>query len=183
MYENRERTRSALFKGIAALVVSSPFVFFFGFGVLMALAGDPDLRPDLGFDLIVFGISLLIFIYGLDNLQKRREARQFATVFETWKTDSIPVSEVAGIIKKNEDAARKKLDRLLDGGYLQNCRLNPAGSGAAGVTLYGKPEKKKGPYSVICRNCGASVIVQDGRPAVCEYCGTIAEVSDTQGEE
>ena len=177
MYENRERTRNALVKGIIQLVISSPFVFFFGFGVLMALAGDPDLKPDLGYDLVVLGISLLIFICGIRNLQKRREARQFATVFETWKTSDIPVSEIAGIIKKTEDTTQKKLDRLLGGGYLQNCRLTPPGSAAPRVSLMGKPEEKRGTYSVVCRNCGAAVIVKEGRPAVCEYCGTPADHS------
>ena len=142
MYENRERTRSALIKGIIQLVVSSPFVFFFGFGVLLALAGDPDLRPDLGYDLVVLAISLLIFICGIRNLQKRREARQFATVFETWKTSEIPIAEIAGIIRKTEDKARKKLERLLGGGYLQNCRLTPPGSPAPRVSLMGTPEEK-----------------------------------------
>lgn len=186
MYENRERTRSALVRGIIQLVVSSPFVFFFGFGVLMALAGDPDLRPDLGYDLVVLAISLLIFICGIRNLQKRREARQFATVFETWKTSEIPVTEIAGIIRKTEDKARKKLDRLLGGGYLQNCRLTPPGTAATRVSLMGKPEEKRkekrGTYSVTCRNCGAAVIIHEGSSAVCEYCGTPVGASDIHRE-
>lgn len=124
---------------------------------------------DMVISLIMGLLSLFVTAYFIIKEILRQQALQIANRLAAgYAEDFITLEEVSG--GRSTERMRRRIQRLINEGYLQNIRINDKRGGLELRThnCDGFAEKI---MTVACPACGANNTVKPGGACRCEYCG------------
>ena len=153
--------RTILHCGIGAIIwalfMSIPMLTF----------GQTDGSPmPLGAYIVYIGAALLgvylLCVYGILSARDRKFRRCLLLVQQEHITSRALIGEIMGLSRRRTDGLLQRLIRrkLLDGASLRD------GEDAIQFTKSVWAKQR-----VICRSCGADLVVDLGRTLICDYCG------------
>lgn len=147
--------------------------FFWGIMILYGIFADEEFWEDIEI-YIIFAILFAIFVFilfcGIKNAKLKGIARRYNSVFMADENGYLVLSELAIKIGTSEKKVVKEIEKLLRKGCLVNCTLLYGNTPYVVLNGEDKPITED-LISIICKTCGASIVVRKNFLSTCKYCG------------
>lgn len=188
--ENRKIMKRKVL-GLIAIIISSPFVFLWGFIFICAVfkVEGFDAQEDIAYSLGLLIPAAIVFILGLKTRRWAQRAKRYNDFFESRPTGEIFISDLASQMNIADSKVMKELDKLIHKDYLKNCILE---CGAYSKVILMGSDVRRYSYTndsiytnantygnvrretvrIECPHCGAPNTIVKGMNAECEYCGS-----------
>ncbi len=156
-----KKERSVLWCGIGSVIFSAAMLGYFIPFILAGLDSGGLFLITCAIGLLC-GIGMIVFYVKLSD-RAGKTALTLSVICDEHITRIYDISNICGM---NDAESEKAIERLLASGELPEATIDRS---------HGTVEFIRSPWVkqlMICRDCGAEVLVLRGETLVCEYCGS-----------
>ena len=168
-YLSESRITAKRYLAYAVIACVAVSIFFEGLLILAAFvtSGIAAGLMFIAFMIPLFAAKVFGVIWSIRTLQRCERANVYGSIFLEDHDGIVTYDTIVGMTGYTPERVISDLRWMVSKGVIANVRL-----GRAEARALVMPDKKKEIYTVICPNCGNSIVMHANSGAKCDHCGT-----------